>query len=155
MYLKKPYLKNAKITCPWGPRVRPITMEKQFHAGIDIALSELTKLYAPLNGIAKIGFDRGGYGNWVEIFSTTEQGVKVMFLFAHLFKAEVKDGESVIQDQLIAESGNTGFSTGPHLHFGVYINNGPKRADVHTFRDNQGNEFWPDDPRKYFNMGSF
>jgi murein DD-endopeptidase MepM/ murein hydrolase activator NlpD len=136
MWLPKPYKISARITSPFGDRIHPITKEKKFHKGVDIGLPEGTELFAPLDGEITAGKDVSGYGNWLQLRSKTDQGTEVVFLFAHLkevvLKSDVKKGE------LIALSGNTGASTGAHLHFEVRIFNGKDYNLV--------------DPDKYFDL---
>ena len=122
MWIKKPYIDNFKITSPFGERVHPITKEKKMHNGIDIAMPEGTKLYAPTSGIVGVFSDPKGYGNYISLDAVTEQGTRVQFIFAHLQKALVNSGDKVIEFQEIALSGNTGASTGAHLHLGLKIN---------------------------------
>lgn len=136
MYLKKPYIIDAKITSPFGERIHPITKQKKFHKGVDIALPESTQLYAPLAGTIISGFDKTGYGNYALINSLTEQGTKVQFLFGHLNRVLLQG--IVKQNELFALSGNTGASTGAHLHFEVRIYD--------------GKEYIPQDPTKYVNL---
>jgi len=123
MYLKKPWLGDYKTTSPFGMRKHPITGKEKLHNGIDKAMPEGTKLFAPINGICYIGNEPKGYGNYVLLNATTEQNTKIQLLFAHLSKILVKDGQSVIFNEEIALSGNTGASTGAHLHLGLAIYN--------------------------------
>lgn len=122
MWVKKPYLIDAKITSPFGDRIHPITGEKKLHKGVDIGLPEGTPLYAPISGKITAGNDVSGYGNWLQLRGKTEQGTEVVFLFGHLKAVTLKS--YVNQGENIAVSGNSGASTGPHLHIEVRIFNG-------------------------------
>ncbi len=88
------------------------------HNGIDIAATPGTPVFAAASGkviVAKIGGYNGGYGNMVII--THEKGVQTVY--AHLKDIYITSGQSVTQGQVIGGVGNTGRSTGPHLHFEV------------------------------------
>jgi murein DD-endopeptidase MepM/ murein hydrolase activator NlpD len=86
------------------------------HNGIDFAIINGTTLYSCINGrVIEAQFDAGGYGNYVKI-ENDSCGV----LYAHLEDFGVSAGEEVKAGQAIGHSNNTGNSTGPHLHFGVF-----------------------------------
>jgi hypothetical protein len=88
------------------------------HNGVDIAVPEGTPVMAAADGmVEKIGFDPGGYGTYVKILH--DGGVET--LYAHLTKQLVTQGDNVACGQAIGKSGNTGNSTGPHLHFEVRL----------------------------------
>lgn len=113
-----------KMSCVYGYRVHPISGEIKLHTGIDIAVPEGTNLYAPFDGtISKVGNDSGGYGIYVEI--TSAEGFTVKY--AHMSKLNVTSGQSVTKGDVVGLSGNTGASTGPHVHVecienGNYLN---------------------------------
>ncbi len=86
------------------------------HNGIDWGCPIGTPVYAAHDGQAVYGMDPGGFGHYVKI-----QGSEVMTVYGHLSKFEGADRQ-VKEGDLIAYSGNEGFSTGPHLHFGVRPN---------------------------------
>jgi murein DD-endopeptidase MepM/ murein hydrolase activator NlpD len=87
------------------------------HNGLDFALPLYTPVLAGVDGeVDRVGEDKGGYGLYVRIWS---QSQKILLLFAHLFYVFVKPGQSVSWNSVIALSGNSGNSTGPHLHFGL------------------------------------
>lgn len=84
------------------------------HNGIDWGLPEWTPLYASVDGIiGKIGFEENGYGNFVRI--NVSNGGKV--ICAHMSQYTVKLNQKISAGDLIGYSGNTGFSTTPHVHF--------------------------------------
>lgn len=113
-----------KMSCVYGYRVHPISGEIKLHTGIDIAIPEGTPLYAPFDGtISKVGNEPSGYGNYVEI--TSEDGFTVKY--AHMSTVQVVQGQSVLKSDTVGLSGNTGASTGPHVHVecienGSYLN---------------------------------
>jgi murein DD-endopeptidase MepM/ murein hydrolase activator NlpD len=91
------------------------------HQGIDIPLAEGTKVYAAAAGkvtAAQSGAGARSYGLYVKI----KHSDKYETLYAHLSRIDVSVGQEVSEGQQIGLSGNTGFSTGPHLHFGLYRN---------------------------------
>jgi murein DD-endopeptidase MepM/ murein hydrolase activator NlpD len=91
------------------------------HQGIDIPLAEGTKVYAAASGkviAAQSGSGPMSYGLYVKI----QHSDKYVTFYAHLSRIDVSVGQEVAEGQLIGLSGNTGFSTGPHLHFGLFRN---------------------------------
>jgi len=86
------------------------------HLAIDIAAGTGARVYAADSGVVVFaGSALGGYGNMVVI----DHGNGYQTLYAHLSSVGVSCGQSVLQGQYIASAGNTGYSTGPHLHFEV------------------------------------
>ncbi len=93
-----------------------------YHMAYDIANPATPGILAAENGVViKIGWERYGYGNFVVI----DHGGGLSTLYAHLSEAYVKVGDQVSRGQVIAKMGNTGRSTGPHVHFETRINNVP------------------------------
>ena len=86
----------------------------KLHKGIDIAAS-YESVYASASGYAYNAYDKNGYGTYIMIF----HGDNYVTLYGHLSSSHVKDGQYVSQGQVIATSGNSGGSTGPHLHFEI------------------------------------
>ena len=104
------------MTSKYGYRLHPVTKQKHsFHNGIDIAAPVGSPVIAPASGNIIQLWDHSRGGKCMAMM--TADGLRLGF--AHLNKCLVKEGEFVIAGQLIAESGNTGASTGPHLHFTV------------------------------------
>lgn len=110
---------NYRITSRFGYRLDPFTGVPSSHTGIDLAMAQGTPIKAAMSGkIAVVGYTNV-YGNYVII--DHENGYQT--LYAHLQKpAPVKKGQRVAQGTRIGALGNTGYSTGPHLHFTVYKN---------------------------------
>lgn len=100
-------------TSSYGYREDPITKKKEFHAGIDIDAKENTDVLAAYDGkVKECGLD-GQLGNYILI----DHGEGIETKYGHLNKILVKKEDAVKKSQVIAKSGNTGKSTGPHLHF--------------------------------------
>jgi murein DD-endopeptidase MepM/ murein hydrolase activator NlpD len=110
-------MNGRRYSSGFGWRVHPIYGRRIFHRGLDISAPIGTKVRATANGIVETIRHNGnsGYGNLLVI--KHNYGFKTAY--AHLNKINVKVGEYVIKGQVIARSGNTGRSTGPHLHYEV------------------------------------
>jgi len=99
----------------FGMRKHPILNKVRMHEGIDIIASTGTEVFAPGKGKVVFAGYKGSYGLTVEI----DHGFGYRTLYAHLSKTLVKKGKVVERGDLIAKTGNTGLSTGPHLHYEV------------------------------------
>lgn len=106
------------VTSDFGSRVDPYTSERVMHAGIDIAGPHGKEIISPSDGTVVFAGLEGGYGNVVVI----DHGYGIKSRFGHLASIKVKPGERVKRGDLIAAMGNTGRSTGPHLHYEVRVN---------------------------------
>jgi murein DD-endopeptidase MepM/ murein hydrolase activator NlpD len=93
----------------------------RLHAGIDIAVASGTPVVAAASGTVVIAGWLGGYGNLVVV----DHGNGIATAYGHNSAVTVGYGEYVVQGQLIAYSGSTGHSTGPHVHFEVRIGGAP------------------------------
>lgn len=121
---KKPRILNSyTYSAPGGFLIRPIrggrkTQGIHGHNGVDLASSIGTPVMASADGrviVAKLGGYNGGYGNMIII--SHDKGIQTVY--GHLNAVYVTQGQTVVQGQTIGELGNTGKSTGPHLHFEV------------------------------------
>jgi len=101
----------------FGYRIHPITKKKKFHRGIDLRAKMNTKIHATADGVVKYvqSRNRGDFGRVVII----SHNFGFETVYAHLNKTKVKIGDVVRKNQLIALSGSSGRSTGPHLHYEV------------------------------------
>lgn len=99
----------------FGWRTQPITGKQEFHKGQDLAAPAGTPIYAPADGVVAYAGRVKGYGNFLEI----NNGFGFVTRYGHLSKALVDQGQVVTRGQKIAIIGNTGLSTGPHLHYEV------------------------------------
>lgn len=114
--------KNIWISSYFGMRKDPFTFLRQRHKGIDFAGPKNTKIYATADGIVtftKISYI--GYGKEVVISHINDYSTR----YAHLNKILVKEGEEVKRGQLIGLMGNSGRSTGTHLHYEIRVKNRP------------------------------
>ncbi len=122
---------NANLGSVFGWRIDPITGRSALHTGLDFPATPGTAITAAAGGVVVTQEYQPEYGNIVEI----DHGNELISRYAHSSKVAVKRGDLVKRGQKIAEVGNTGRSTGPHLHFEVLV---------------QG---IPQDPQKFLNAG--
>jgi murein DD-endopeptidase MepM/ murein hydrolase activator NlpD len=126
------------ISSVFGGRIDPFCNEYSTHTGCDYVAPIGTKVYATGNGIVTfLNYSRKGYGNEVIIdhsfgFSTR---------YAHLDKILVEAGDSVYRGQVIGMVGNTGRSTGPHLHYEVRFESQPLNPFFYYSDDISGDEY--------------
>ena len=110
-----PLNREISITSPYGTRMHPIFGASKFHNGIDLA-ANYENVYSVLDGVVtETGWDNKGGGNYIKIkhFDRFETA------YLHLSEIYYRVGEFVNAGFIIAKSGNSGNSTGPHLHFSV------------------------------------
>ncbi len=112
---------NGRITSNFGWRAHPIKKTRLFHNGLDIAVPSGTRVKAAAGGKVVHSGWMNGFGYTVII----DHGRGIETLYAHNSKVSVAKGSMVNKGQVVALSGNTGLSTGPHLHFGVLQNEKP------------------------------
>ena len=104
------------ISSYFGPRESPTSGASSNHGAVDIPV-RYAPVYAPADGRVIIAWSLSGYGNYIMI----DHGNGYYTGFGHLSSYNVSAGQTVSRGQQIAVSGNTGISTGPHLHYEVYI----------------------------------
>jgi len=105
----------------FGYRISPFTNQREFHKGIDIATRIGTPIIAPADGLIVHASKEGNFGNMIAI----NHGYNLKTRYGHLSKYRIKKGQYVKRGQIIAEVGNTGRCTGPHLHYEVLLNGVP------------------------------
>lgn len=109
---------SGTLSSGFGPRSSPGGVGSTYHEGIDIAVPEGTPIRAAKGGTVIMASYNGGYGN----YTCVDHGSGLSTCYAHQSGFAVSSGQRVSQGQVIGYSGNTGASTGPHLHFEVRIN---------------------------------
>lgn len=124
------------ISSGFGLRIHPITKRLQGHDGIDFAANIGNPIRSTGNGIVTTADkNSNGYGNYVVI----NHGYGFTTLYAHMSKLYVKKGDTIQRGQIIGAIGNTGSSTGPHLHYEVIVN-GAKKNPINFYIDDLSDE---------------
>ena len=106
------------VTSDFSVRLDPYTGERVMHEGIDIATGMGTPVRAPADGTVVFAGQEGGYGHVLVL----DHGYGLKTRYGHLQSINVKVGEKVKRGQFVAAVGNTGRSTGPHVHYEVRVN---------------------------------
>ena len=110
--------KNLKYTASgYGMRIDPIYKTAKFHNGMDFSANIGTPVYATGDGVIKKAGWQSGYGKIIIV----SHGFGYETWYAHLNKYNVRVGQKVVRGEVIGEVGNTGKSTGPHLHYEVHV----------------------------------
>ncbi|MCF0225114.1 MAG: M23 family metallopeptidase, partial [Fibrobacter sp.] len=113
---------TGRYASPFGPRIHPVTGEVgKMHQGMDIANDRWTPIFAPADGVAESAQYSSSFGNYVVL----DHGNGIKTRYGHMMMSVLYPGEFVKRYQLIGYMGNTGRSTGPHLHYEVWVNNSP------------------------------
>lgn len=107
------------ISSNFGERIHPITGQRTFHNGVDVAVPTGTKLYSAVNGTVTVAQYSETAGNYIRV--QTESGWVVTFM--HMDTLAVSAGQKIERGDFVGHSGNTGRSTGPHLHLEVRDSN--------------------------------
>ncbi|MGQ1946228.1 M23 family metallopeptidase [Geofilum sp. OHC36d9] len=116
----------------FGWRTDPIYKTQRFHEGLDFSAPEGTEIYATGDGVVTMmRASTIGYGKYLRI----DHGFGYMTVYAHMSKFNVKQGQKVKRGDVIGYVGNTGKSTGPHLHYEVRIKNKPVNPTHYFFQD--------------------
>ncbi|WP_341756538.1 MULTISPECIES: M23 family metallopeptidase [unclassified Candidatus Tisiphia] len=118
---------NVKVTSHYGIRKHHRKKQKKFHCGTDLKGYQDSSIYASANGIIITVKRKSAYGNLIEI----KHSDKFITKYAHLKKIHVKEGDMVIKGQIIGVQGNSGNSTGEHLHLEIRLND--KHVDPFDF----------------------
>jgi murein DD-endopeptidase MepM/ murein hydrolase activator NlpD len=112
---------SMKITSPYGDRIHPIIGEEIFHRGVDLRAHYGSPVLAPADGVVLFTGRKTTYGNLMIVL----HGGGIATVYGHLWKFSVQPYQRVSKGQVLGYTGNTGFSTGPHLHFEVRQNGEP------------------------------
>jgi len=117
-----PVPKSGRITSDYGYRSAPVQGASTYHQGVDIGVGNLSRadrgVVAALAGtVIETGYNKSA-GNYIYI----DHGNGLVTRYLHAYKIYVKKGQYVERGEEIMEAGTTGYSSGPHLHFGIYVN---------------------------------
>jgi len=116
-------VENARMGSSFGRRIDPFTGRYAMHEGIDLIVDIGTQVIASAGGVVTVAeFHSQGYGYMIDI----DHGNGFSSRYAHLSRIDVSPGQIVKRGQPIAASGNSGRSTGPHLHFEIRYNSVPQ-----------------------------
>jgi len=127
-----------RVSAGWGWRIHPIYKIKIFHYGMDFSAPIGTPIYATGDGVVeKINYSSYGYGNNI----TINNGFGYETKFAHMSTFKVKRGEKVKRGSVIGYVGNTGTSTGPHIHYEVHKNGKAVDPKYYFFKDLNASEY--------------
>ncbi|WP_162452027.1 peptidoglycan DD-metalloendopeptidase family protein [Phytoactinopolyspora mesophila] len=113
-------VRNPYVTSPYGLRTHPITGERKLHDGTDFRARCGTPILASASGRVTGAGPRGAYGLQVSLDHGRIGDITMATSYSHLSRFAVRQGQSVRSGEVIGWSGNTGLSTGCHLHFMVY-----------------------------------
>ena len=117
--------RNTSRSSGFGVRFDPFTGHPAFHSGLDFAGAFSTPIYSTAPGVVSFTGQRTGYGNTIEI----DHGGGFKTRYAHLQAIAVGVGQRVAVGQRIGAMGSTGRSTGPHLHYEIWVNGRPQNPD--------------------------
>lgn len=120
-----------RMASGYGYRSDPIYGTSRFHEGLDFASDIGTPVYATARGRVAKAWWESGYGNMVEI----DHGYDYVTRYAHLSRIDVKAGDTVGRGDVVGAVGNTGKSTGPHLHYEVRYKDTPQNPINYYFMD--------------------
>lgn len=143
-----PVAAQSRITSGFGLRLDPFTSRRAMHNGIDFEALEGTPVFAVADGMVSRVVLLPNYGNLVEVNHRDGQTTR----YAHLQQSLVRSGQFVRRGELIAKVGNTGRSTGPHLHFEV-LELGIQRNPLSFFLNRVAGSLSSGSPLAYPSMG--
>jgi murein DD-endopeptidase MepM/ murein hydrolase activator NlpD len=106
------------ITSYFGQRISPYLKKLKMHEGLDVGAPYGTPVRSPADGIVTFSGEKAGFGKFVQV----DHGYGIETIYAHNQSLSVKVGQKVKRGNLLAAVGNTGHSTGPHLHYEVRVN---------------------------------
>jgi hypothetical protein len=109
---------NGWITSNFGKRISPFTAETSWHQGIDVAAQIGTPIYAPADGVVIFSGSKAGFGNFIMI----AHGYGLVTRYGHNAQNMVQAGQRILRGEQLATVGNSGRTTGPHLHYEVWLN---------------------------------
>jgi murein DD-endopeptidase MepM/ murein hydrolase activator NlpD len=106
------------ITSYFGQRMSPWAGRLKMHEGLDVGAPYGTPVLAPADGIVTFSGEKAGFGKFVQV----DHGYGIETIYAHNQSLSVRSGQKIKRGHLLAAVGNTGHSTGPHLHYEVRVN---------------------------------
>ena len=121
----------TRVASGYGMRIDPVYHVRKFHQGMDFTAPTGTEVFATGNAKVKFSGWKQGYGNTIIL----DHGFGYETLYAHLYKSLVRKGQKVRRSDIIGLVGNTGKSTGPHLHYEVRLNDRPVDPRNYYFYD--------------------
>ncbi len=121
----------ARVASGWGWRIHPIDKVSKFHYGMDFTAATGTNIYVTGNGVVERVYSSSTYGKAIVI----NHGYNYKTLYAHLSGFNVKEGERVVRGQVIGFVGNTGRSSGAHLHYEVHYKGARVNPQNYYFND--------------------
>ena len=126
-----------RIASGYGMRIDPVYHVRKFHQGMDFTAPTGTEVFATGNAKVKFSGWKQGYGNTIIL----DHGFGYETVYAHLYKSLVRKGQKVRRSDIIGLVGNTGKSTGPHLHYEVRLNDRPVDPRNYYFYDLSPEEY--------------
>ncbi len=128
----------TRVASGYGLRIDPVYKVTKMHQGLDFTAPQGTPIYATADGRVKTsGYNAGGYGNHVVI----NHGYGYETLYGHMYKIKTRNGRQVKRGEIIGYVGNTGKSTGPHLHYEVHKNGRPINPVFFFYNDLSPEQF--------------
>jgi len=139
-----------RITSPFGYRNDPFTGKSSFHTGVDLVKKHKSPIHAFAPGVvthAKMGVAGSGFGNYGNVVAVKDKNGR-LHVYAHLDSISVKVGANVSKGQVVGTQGNTGRSTGSHLHYEIRKISSPSFGWI---ADRKNNCFEPTEYLRKFN----
>ena len=127
----------TRVASGYGMRIDPVYHVRKFHQGMDFTAPTGTEVFATGNAKVKFSGWKQGYGNTIIL----DHGFSYETVYAHLYKSLVRKGQKVRRSDIIGLVGNTGKSTGPHLHYEVRLNDRPVDPRNYYFYDLSPEEY--------------
>ncbi|PWI35363.1 peptidase M23 [Vibrio albus] len=108
---------KGRISSSFGGRVHPVTKKRTMHRGLDFAVNTGTPIYAPADGVVQVvrKSQTKGSGNFLRL----SHGFGITSSYSHLKSFKVRTGQFIKKGELVAYSGNSGLTSGPHLHYEI------------------------------------
>lgn len=132
--MRTPLQNFRRVSSNYGYRTHPISGYRKMHQGMDFAASTGTPIIAPADGVVVEARRWGGYGNWIRV--RHPNGLETGYAHLSRFASGMRAGQRVTQGQVIGYVGNTGNSTGPHLHYEMWRNG--QRINPASVRTQEG-----------------